>query len=52
MFTIGVHQGPGGFDPLILLVFALAIDAYVGEMRWLFRWLPHPVRIIGGLTAW
>ena len=36
--------GPGA--PLILLI-ALALDALVGDPRW----LPHPVRLIGGLTG-
>ena len=36
--------GPGA--PVILLV-ALALDALIGDPRW----LPHPVRLMGGLTA-
>ena len=36
--------GPG--VPLVLLI-ALALDAVIGDPRW----LPHPVRLMGGLTG-
>ena len=36
----------GQAAPLILLI-ALALDAVCGDPRW----LPHPVRLMGGLTA-
>ena len=36
----------GQAAPLILLI-ALALDALIGDPRW----LPHPVRLMGGLTA-
>lgn len=42
-----------GPEILILLLLALLIDAYVGDMGWLFGAVPHPVavagRMIGGL---
>ncbi len=38
-------------DPLIILFLALALDAVVGDMRWLFRYVPHPVAAVGGLIA-
>ncbi|NQU61601.1 MAG: cobalamin biosynthesis protein CobD [Rhodospirillales bacterium] len=37
----------GGFDPLVLLLLALIVEAYVGEAKWLFKVIPHPVRVIG-----
>lgn len=49
MFTFGL--GGGGLDPLILLLIALAVEAAVGEARFLFRVVPHPVRLIGGLVG-
>ncbi len=49
MFTFGL--GGGGLDPLILLLIALALEAALGEARFLFRVVPHPVRLIGLLTG-
>ena len=37
--------------PAVLLA-ALLLDALVGDPRWLFRHLPHPVALIGGLVGW
>ncbi|MBM3560819.1 MAG: cobalamin biosynthesis protein, partial [Alphaproteobacteria bacterium] len=37
--------------PLVLLG-ALALDAMVGDPPWLWRRLPHPVALVGGLTGW
>jgi adenosylcobinamide-phosphate synthase len=34
-------------ESLLLLLMALGLDAALGEMRWLFRWIPHPVVMIG-----
>lgn len=51
MFTFGMINGPAGFDPLILLLLALAIEAYVGEARFFFRFVRHPVVIIGDLIG-
>ncbi len=38
-------------DALFLLFMALAVDALLGEMRWLFRFLPHPVVMIGTMIS-
>jgi adenosylcobinamide-phosphate synthase len=38
-------------DPLVVLATALVLDAVVGDMRWLFRLVPHPVVWAGGLTG-
>jgi adenosylcobinamide-phosphate synthase len=35
-----------------LLLGALLLDALVGDPRWLFRYVPHPVALIGGLVGW
>ncbi len=31
MLTFGMTGGGGGFDPLVLLLLALVVEAYVGE---------------------
>ena len=36
----------------VILFLALLLDAVVGEFGPLFRVLPHPVAMIGGLTGW
>ena len=41
----------GGPEPLALLLTALFIDALIGDMPWLFRAVPHPVALAGGLTG-
>lgn len=52
MFLFGLtDSGPQAFDPLILLLLALMIDAYVGDAPWLFRRIKHPVALIGDLIA-
>jgi adenosylcobinamide-phosphate synthase len=38
-------------DPLIVIVLALILDAVVGDMRWLFGVVPHPVVLIGRLIG-
>lgn len=37
--------------PLILLFLALLLDAVVGDLRWLFRAVPHPIVLIGRLIG-
>src|SRR5690348_8280113 len=39
------------FSPRILLV-ALAFDALIGDPRWLYRIVPHPVVLIGASIGW
>ncbi len=43
--------GPGGFDPLVLLLLALIVEAYVGEARRVFKVIRHPVIIIGDVIG-
>lgn len=38
--------------PAATLAAALAIDAAFGEPAWLYRRVPHPVVLIGGLIGW
>lgn len=53
MPTLPLAFHPGGmFDPFLLLLTALVLDAYLGEMPLLFRHVPHPVVIIGRAIAW
>ena len=47
MLTIGGH----GAETLGLLLLALVVDAVLGEMRLLFRVIPHPVVLIGRIVA-
>lgn len=50
MLPLFTHFGHAP-DSLFLLFMALALDAVTGEMAWLFRWLPHPVVVIGRTIA-
>lgn len=38
-------------DSLFLLLIALAVEAVVGDLRFLFRVVPHPVRLVGSLVG-
>jgi len=40
------------FDPFLILFLALVMDAYLGEMRLLFRIIPHPIVALGRLIDW
>ncbi|HIJ38495.1 MAG TPA: cobalamin biosynthesis protein CobD [Rhodospirillaceae bacterium] len=39
-------------DSLVLLVAALVIDAGLGDPPWLWRQIPHPVALLGGVIGW
>lgn len=41
-----------GLSPAAILFAALIIDAVFGEFGPLFRVIPHPVAVIGGLVSW
>lgn len=41
-----------GVSPPVILFLALALDAVFGEFGPVFRVLPHPVAMIGGLAGW
>ena len=52
MFTFGVIDTGSVFDPLVLLLLALVLDAAVGGMGPVFKVLPHPVVLFGKLIGW
>src|SRR5262249_45954742 len=39
-------------DPLLILLLGLALDLLLGEMRWLWRLVPHPVEVAGTGISW
>src|SRR5262249_43491477 len=45
--TLPAMIWPGGYDPLLLLLAGIAIDAILGEMPLVFAIVPHPVAIAG-----
>ncbi|MQX36000.1 cobalamin biosynthesis protein [Roseospira navarrensis] len=47
MFLLFDYTGTDVFDPLVLLLAAMLIDAYLGEFGPLFRIIPHPVVVMG-----
>lgn len=51
MVTLGLAGATAPFDPLILLILALGIEAYVGDAAFVFRRIRHPIAIIGGLIG-
>ena len=51
MFTFGLPGGVHGFDPLVLLLIALVLEAYIGDAAFIFGRVPHPVALIGKLVA-
>ena len=53
MLLIGlIDGGKAAFDPLILLLLALLLDAYLGDTPWLFKRAKHPVALLGSLIDW
>lgn len=50
MLPLGTHFGHAP-DALLMLFMALAVDAVLGDMPWLFRRLRHPVVVIGQAIA-
>ncbi len=51
MFIFDMISGPAGFDPLFALLLAMAVEAGVGSANFVFRFVRHPVAIIGGLIG-
>lgn len=41
-----------GIDPLLLLLAGLALDLLLGDMPVVFRYVPHPVVLVGGAVGW
>ncbi len=52
MLLFGSVFGDGGPDPLILLLVALILDAGIGDPQWIYRFVPHPVRVIGNAIGY
>ncbi len=52
MFTFGVLGGSQHLDPLVFLLIALGVEAYLGEIHRLVPGVRHPVELIGALTGW
>ncbi|MBC7953705.1 MAG: cobalamin biosynthesis protein [Rhodospirillaceae bacterium] len=50
MLPFGTHFGHAP-DALFMLFMAIAVDAVLGDMPWLFRRLPHPVVVIGRMIG-
>src|SRR5271165_739779 len=46
-----IAMTPVGAQPLLLLVAGLVIDALLGDMPVIFRYVPHPVILAGRATA-
>lgn len=51
MVTFGILGADAPFDPLFLLLIAMAVEAYVGDAAFIFKYVMHPIRIIGGLIG-
>ncbi len=47
MLLLGLVGGPVHFDPIFLLLIAMAVEGYMGDAAFLFRHVPHPVVVIG-----
>lgn len=52
MVTLGLAGATSPFDPLILLILAMGIEAYVGEAAFVFKRIRHPVALIGSLIGY
>ncbi len=51
MFTFGLSGGPEAFDSLVLLLIALALETYIGEVRFLSKTGRHPAQVFHRLVA-
>jgi adenosylcobinamide-phosphate synthase len=47
-----LETATGALSLPVLLLVALLVDAAIGDPRALYRIVPHPVALIGGLTGW
>lgn len=52
MFNTGPISGDSGLDPLILLLFALVVEACIGDPTRFFKIVPHPVVVVGRAVDW
>ena len=51
MFTFGILGQNQNFDPLLLLIIAIILDALFGDLKVLFRFIDHPVILIGKVIS-
>ncbi len=51
MYTFGMSPGQHAFDPMIILILAIILDTYLGDMGLLFRFVKHPVVVIGNAIS-
>ena len=51
MFILGIYNDPTGFSPLLILLIALVLEAYIGEASYIFRFITHPVELIGSVIS-
>jgi adenosylcobinamide-phosphate synthase len=42
----------GAADPLLILLLALALDLFFGDVPVVWRYVPHPVAWVGGAIGW
>lgn len=52
MVLFGISGQSGGFDPLILLLVALLMEAYAGQWEALRRLPVHPIKIVTSYANW
>jgi adenosylcobinamide-phosphate synthase len=52
MLLAGLIKGPGGLDPLILLLFALILDALIGPWFSARRLAWHPLNLFAAVVRW
>lgn len=52
MFTPGLPVLPFGIDLFTVLLVACAIDALIGDPRFVYKRVPHPVVAIGTMIGW
>lgn len=51
MVTLGLAGADARFDPLILLLVAMCVEAYVGDAAFIFRRVRHPIALIGAMIG-
>ncbi|MEK9676803.1 MAG: CobD/CbiB family cobalamin biosynthesis protein [Rhodospirillaceae bacterium] len=52
MGLFGIMDRPGGFDPLILLLLAMVVEAYAGQWNALKDLSVHPMRLLTAYADW
>jgi adenosylcobinamide-phosphate synthase len=52
MFGFAPQPSGAGIEPMVLLLFALLIESYIGEAAFVFRRIKHPVAVLGDHIGW